>query len=77
MPYKLQDALAKVSRSCSPNKQHVANNICGYFDLVSNMLLEIEHSPISGNICGYFEFVSNMLPETDGCMLPSVGASIH
>ena len=31
-------------------RQHVASNICGYFDLVSNMLPEIEQPSISGNM---------------------------
>ena len=31
-------------------RQHVACNICGYFDLVSNMLPEIEQPCISGNM---------------------------
>ena len=31
-------------------RQHVASNICGYFDLVSNMLPEIEQLSISGNM---------------------------
>ena len=30
-------------------RQHVAGNICGYFDLVSNML-QIEQPSISGNM---------------------------
>ena len=31
-------------------RQLVASNICGYFDLVSNMLPRIESCSISGNM---------------------------
>ena len=51
--------------------------ICGYFDLVSNMLLEIEQllkatihqAMLLQAICGYFDLQATLLPRIETCSI--------